>query len=183
MNPMIQSLLRKLTLALLCLGGIGLSAETPSDPKPGAEQARLSVWVGTWKYSGQEYPEAIGRSGKFAGVDTHWMTQNGFFLEGKFKEAEGQGQGMIWYDAASKSYQAQGFSGDGSVSTGTLTITGNTWVELGNRVDALGQTTKYKITTVFSADGRSGTTKAELSKDGGSTWILWWDLTMKRSRR
>ena len=58
------------------------------------------------------------------------MTQNGFFLEGKYKEAEGKGQGMIWYDPASKSYQAQGFSGDGSVSTGTLTVTGRVFREI-----------------------------------------------------
>lgn len=177
------SIRRALTLFATCLCLFGSQAQTPAAPKPGPEQQKMAVWLGTWTYKGQEYPAAIGNSGTFAGTDTHRFVLGGFFLEGRYKEKEGQGQGMIWYDAASKTYRATGYGGDGSVSTGSIMVAGNVWTETGTRVDAKGQSGPYRITTEFAADGKSGTTKAEISKDGGATWILWWDLTMKRSRK
>ena len=70
---------------------------------------------------------------------------------------------------------------DLSEHTGTTTVSGNVWTATGSFVDAKGKTGQMRTTTIFASDGKSSTTKGEMSTDGGKTWIAWWEQTTKKT--
>ena len=179
--------LRSILLATVCLAGMSwtsIQAQSADEPKPSAEQKKLEIFVGEWEYQGGGKETPLGPGGKFTGREVSKMILNGFFVESQWKDKaetgySAEGIVMRWYDSTTKTFRETGFENDGSASPGTSTVSGNTWTTTGTRADKQGKSYQVKFTTTFSADGKSGTTKAEYSADS-KIWMPWWDLTMKK---
>jgi hypothetical protein len=159
---------------------LNVQAQTPA-PKPGAEQKKLEVWAGDWKYTGTSYPTPLGKAGKFVGTQKVRMILNGFFLEtrwedkGDYEDEKGvvsQGVEIDSYDPVKKNYPVFGWENDGASSTGSMTVDGSTWKSSSTRTGSDGKTYQIRGVTTFTEDGKRATWKLELSPDGVS-WIPW----------
>lgn len=186
---------RQLTVAFLTwlflLSTGSLQAQRPLPPKPGPEHKKMEAWVGEWRYAGSTKETPAGPAGTFAGKQTCRMILNGFFLEYRWrekgqyegKEVLAQGVDIQGFDAATKNYFDQGFENDGTVNSGILNVHGNTWTGTATRTDTQGKLYRTKFVTNFSTDGKTCTTKSEISADDGKIWMPWWELTMQQVRR
>lgn len=178
---------QSILLAAACLASTApIHAQSTDQPKPTPEQKKLEIFVGEWEYQGGGKDTPFGPGGKFTGREVSKMILNSFFLESRWKDKAETGynpEGIVlrWYDPTAKTYRETGFENDGTASSGTTTISGNTWTTTGTRADKQGKTYQVKFATTFSPDGESGVTKAEYSADG-KTWLPWWDLTMKKMK-
>ena len=166
---------------LLLLFGISLPAQAQT-PKPGAEQKKLEVFLGAWKYEGDYKAGPLGPAGKFSGRQTGRWILDGFFLEWKGKEKGQFGDvrwtEVDWYDPVTKSYLYQGFQSDGTTWSGSFTLEG--------RVLTVSGTMAYKGTTyrtrgqsTFSADARTVTGTGDISTDG-KVWTPWSEAKMTK---
>lgn len=158
-----------------------IRAQTPELPKPGPEQKKLAVWVGEWNYTGNEKETPLGKKGSFSGKTIGRVVANGFVLEMHSIEKEGDWLDLMWYDQATKGYVFQSFDPTGNVTSGSMTVNGNTWINTGVMVDAKGQRVHLRATAILSLDGKTHTRKQEYSLDEGKTWMTWWELTSKKS--
>lgn len=158
-----------------------IHAQIQEPPKPGPEQKKLEVMVGEWSYEGAEVDTPLGKKGNFSGKTIARMVANGFVLEQRAAEKSGEWLDLLWYDSLTKSYIFQSFDPSGSVSSGTVTVNGNTWIATGVRVDTKGQRVHVKSTQTLSPEGKTNTSKQEYSLDEGKTWLTWWNLTSKKS--
>jgi hypothetical protein len=178
-----------ITLSWLFVLSAGfVQAQIPDRPKSGPDDKKLEVWVGDWQYEGVINDTPSGPGGKYAGKLTCRMTLDDLFLETRAedkgvyggKEMVYQGINVQWYDSVTKTYIARGFDNDGIVSSRITTVNGNTWIGTGTGIDRKGKTGKSKSSLTFSSDGKTYTTKGELSTDDGKTWMPWWEETGKR---
>ena len=173
---------------LLLLSAAFVQAQIQDRPKPGPEQKKLEVFVGEWNYEGSLSDTPLGPGGKFAGKQTARMILDGLFLEsgGEDKGVYGgkeivyKGVSIQWFDPITKTYLDHGYDNDGFAGKGVTTLTGNTWTSTGTQTDRKGKIYKSKSSTTFSSDGKTRTTKTELSADDGKTWMPWYELTMKK---
>ncbi|HUL75342.1 MAG TPA: hypothetical protein VLT86_19675 [Vicinamibacterales bacterium] len=145
-------------------------------PQPGPEVKKLAVMAGVWQYEGEAKATALGPAAKISGKQTGTMVANGFGLQWSGQETGAFG-GVQWgeidvYDAASKTYRFLGYQSDGATWSGTFTIAGNTW-KATSTMTVKGTSYHMRAETVIAADGKSQTWKAELSTDGGKTWVPW----------
>lgn len=157
-----------------------IHAQPPAQPKPGPEQQQLAVWVGQWQYAGDAYETPLSPKGHFVGKTITRLIANGFVLEQRWSEKDGDGLDLFWYDAAAQGYRFQSFEPDGAVSTGSLTVQGKTLTTTGIRIDAKGQRARVRWTSTLSPDGKSTRSKQECSVDDGKTWLVWWELASKK---
>jgi hypothetical protein len=152
-------------------------------PQPGAEAKRLAVFVGTWQYEGDAAATPMGAAAKVSGKQTGRIVMNGFALE-LTGEEKGPFGGVQWgemdvYDAASKTYPYFGYQNDGTIWSGSGTLTGAIWHWTGT-ITSKGVTYKYRSEGSFSADGKTFTWKNAISTDG-KTWTPWTNGTMKKT--
>jgi hypothetical protein len=177
-------------LGLFLVSGSLAQAQIADRPKASPEQQKLAMFAGEWSYEGTFKDTVLGPGGKFAGKDTVRFTLDGLFLESRGrdkgvyggKEITYEGLTIRWYDAAAKVYRFQSFDNDGFVGSGTFTVAGSTWTNSGTSTSAKGQKVKNRGTSTFSADGKSQTSKSEISFDDGKTWSLLWELTAKKTK-
>ena len=141
-------------------------------PKPSREVNKLLPLVGHWAYEEEDKPSPLGPGGKSGGEYTAQMILGGFFMQGVEREKGPAGKmlalGVEAYDPASKNFTSNWYSSDGSVFSGTLTASGNTFTWAGKSV-AAGKQYQFKGTLVLAPDSASGTYKTEISADG-KTW-------------
>lgn len=163
-------------------------AQIQDRPKAGPEQKKLEVWVGEWKYEGTLKDTPLGPGGKFAGRESIRWILDGLFLEAKGKDKGVYGgkemtyEGVVirWFDPAAKTYRDQSFDNDGVVGAGLGTFSGMVWTTTGTGTDSKGKKYMTRGSTTFSSDGKSRSSKSEISFDDGKTWILGWELTAKK---
>ena len=146
-------------------------AQAPA-PKPGPEHQKVKMYVGHWTYTGEYKPGPIGPGGAFTGEYNAQMILGGFFLQGHWTEknpsGEVKGFETFGYDPANKNYFQSQYQDDGSMASGVLTVSGNTWTYSGKTV-AAGKQYAFRATLVFAADLAGIELKADISTDG-STW-------------
>jgi hypothetical protein len=158
-------------IAVALAGSAILSGQAPPMPKPGPEHQRLGVFVGNWTFAGEMKPGPMGPGGKMTGTDRiQWMPGN-FFVERRFdgKGPMGTVSGLevIAYDAARKTHTFSFFDSTGSMSSGTATVSGDTWTFNGTSSMG-GKTMQERCSLVFSAGSTSLKITCEMSGDGKS---------------
>ncbi|MCL5745808.1 MAG: DUF1579 domain-containing protein [Acidobacteria bacterium] len=169
----------------LALAAFQLSARAADQPKPGPEQKKLEMFVGSWTYEGAAEATPFWPAGKYRGKMTARMVLRGFFLESR---AEDKGEtGYIYqnvvlrgYDAVTKTYSTRGFENDGSGFSESMTLNGTTWTSTGTKTDNKGKVYRTRNVTTFSPDGRSFTEEGEYSADEGKTWLSSYKDTVKK---
>jgi len=143
-------------------------AQMPPAPKPGAEQKKLTYFVGQWKTEGEMKPGPMGPGGKYSSTDHNEMLPGGFFLVMHSASTTPMGSmretAIMGYDSDQKVYTYDGFdsAGEHDISKGTLN--GDTWVytsdfKMGN------QMTKGRF-TMKEISPTEYTFKFEMSPDG-----------------
>ena len=158
--------------ALLFVLSSVLIAQAPPIPKPGPEQQRLGAFVGNWTFEGEMKPGPMGPGGKMTGSDRiQWLPGNFFVerrFEGKSPMGEMKGLEIMGYDSAKKVYTFNGFDSMGSMLSGTMTVSGNTWTATGSGSMG-GMIMHDRCTLAFGAGSTTLTVKCEMSMDG-KTW-------------
>lgn len=179
-------------LAVSCLflqsAGV-VQAQIQDRPKPGPEHLKLAAWVGEWTYEGVLMDTPLGPGGKFVGHESVRWILDGLFLEFRDKdkgvyggkESTYEGVIILWYDPVAKTYKVHSFDNDGFVGMGVVTHQrGSDWTASGTGTNSKGKTTKTRHATTFSFDGKTRTSKCEISLDDGKTWSTYYELTMKK---
>jgi hypothetical protein len=166
--------MHRLLMAILTFAvvGTGTSAQTPSAQKPGADQMKLEVFVGTWTYVGEAKQNPYGPAGKITGTDVYEMLPGGFFLTHHWDEKNpiGNVKGVeTWgYDSEKKSYAYNYYTSVGEMGSGAITVTGNTWKFTSSGITFDGKRASSRCTTTL-AGPTSFTVKCDASPDG-KTW-------------
>src|SRR6185295_7409993 len=112
---------RWIAFGMICLSVVAAAAQAPV-PKPGPEQKRLEVFVGSWTFEGQFRGGTIGQGGKVTGTETSQML-GGFFVERHYKEkgpaGERRGIHVFGHDPVKKTYITSDFDSMGGYGSGT----------------------------------------------------------------
>jgi hypothetical protein len=150
-------------------------AQTPA-PKPGPEHQKVKMFVGHWTYETEYKPGPFGPGGKATGVyDAQWIL-GGFFVQGHWveKSPSGEARGIetFGYNPATKNYLQSQYMDDGSIGSGEITVSGNTWNYSGT-IFMAGKQYKDRGTMTFAADLMSIIVKMDISADGNSWMPLW----------
>lgn len=160
---------RNMMTATLLLCAPLLSAQAPQAPKPGPEHQRLGAFVGNWTFVGELKPGPMGAGGKMTGSDRiQWLPGNFFIerrFEGKGPMGEARGLEIMGYDSAKKAYTYSFFDSTGMMSSGTMTVSGNTWTASGTSSMA-GKTMQERCSLTFGAGSTSLNIKCDISADG-----------------
>ena len=157
-------------LAML-LGSTGIVAAQapPAPPKPGPEHQRLAPFVGNWNFAGDMKPGPMGPGGKITGTDrVQWMPGN-FFIERRYEGTGPMGKisglEILGYDSMKKAYAFTIVDSLGSMASGTMTASGNTWTT--NASGSMGGHPMHeRCTLTFNADSTSLKIACEASGDG-----------------
>jgi hypothetical protein len=175
------------TTLLLLWPGLALG-QMQDRPKAGPEQKKMEVHVGHWQYEGTVKETPLGPAGTFKGKTTSKMILDGLFLESR-AEDHGRFSGkehtlktlcLQWYDSSTKTYPVQEFDSEGWVTRSATMVKGDTWTDIGSMADGQGKTYQTRTITTYSPDGKKCVRKAEISADGGKSWLTWWTLAGKK---
>ncbi len=168
-----------LTLAVCMVSLAPLQAQTPKgSPDPDGR----ALWIGEWTLTGTgksapEQPEygltcrLHGRlilGGHFVQIDQVW----------KASGPEQHALEILSYDPSNKSYNSQGFLGNGSTWVATATFDGRTYAEEGTTKTPDGKAVRFRCTWTFSPD-RMAVDGAEEIEQGGARWT---SFTVKGTR-
>jgi hypothetical protein len=158
-----------MSIAVFSICAAALFAQAPQAPKPGPEHQRLGAFVGNWTFVGELKPGPMGAGGKMTGSDRiQWLPGN-FFIERRFegKGPMGAASGLeiMGYDSAKKAYTYSFFDSTGMMSSGTMTVSGNTWTAVGTTSMA-GKTMQERCSLTFGAGSTSLDIKCGMSADG-----------------
>ena len=119
-----------MALSVMLLVVLSMVTQAQAPPKPGPEAQKLQVFVGTWTMNGEDKAGPFGPGGKVTGTD-RIESLGGFFIQRNFQGKGGTGEVKgthIWgWDPVKKTYVQSSYSSDGSFSSGTVTVSGNTW--------------------------------------------------------
>jgi hypothetical protein len=147
-----------------------LAAQAPAGPpKPGPEHQKLGDFVGNWIFAGEMKPGPMGPGGKMSGTDRITWLPGNFFVERRF-EGKGpmgsvSGVEIMGYDTAKKAYTYNFFDSMGMASSGTMTVSGNTWTFTGTG-NMGGKTMHERCTLVMEAGHTTLKISCEMSPDG-----------------
>jgi hypothetical protein len=162
--------------AIVVLFAFHARAQAPA-PKPAPELQKLQVLVGHWTYEGEDKGGLSGRPGKFTGDYTGRMILGGFFFQDESVEKGPGGEmrslDIYRYDPENKDFPFNQYLTDGSASSGTLTVSGNTF-KWESPVVVKGQKYLVRDTFLYDPVSQSFAGKAEISADG-KTWRLWYE--------
>jgi hypothetical protein len=173
------------TLAAIALGFIliitaaGASAQM-GPPTPAPELKKLDYFNGSWTIDATIGPGPWGSGGKFSSSGTgEWMKGN-FFLIGHDDftlPAEFGGGGaatvVFGYDPDKKVYTEDRFDSTGRHEKSTGTLSGDTWTWASEN-NYNGMAIQGRL-TMKMASPSSYTAKYEVSADGGTNWMVFWE--------
>jgi hypothetical protein len=112
------------------------------------------------------------------------MILGGFFLQARTTEkgpaGEARGLEIDGYDPVNKNFSCQYYADDGSIFSGVITVSGNTYTWAGKWVIA-GKQYQYKGTFTLAADLASASYKVEISADG-KTWTPFLEDTYTKAK-
>jgi hypothetical protein len=167
-----------LTFLMACVPVLGGQA-----PKPGPEQERLQPFVGNWTLDGEVKAGPFGPAGKVTGTD-RVESLGGFFIQRNFQskgpQGELRGTHIFGYDALKKTYVQSGYNSAGAYSSGTVTVSGNTWTFNSSGV-AGGKPIQERCTVTFGAGNASLDVACDASTDG-KTWSPTFSGKVTRSK-
>ncbi len=170
---------RSLTLAFCMASLAPLQAQTPKgSPDPDGR----GLWIGEWTLTGTgksaaEQPEygltwrLHGRrilGGHFVQIDQVW----------KASGPEQHALEILSYDLSNKSYNSQGFLGNGSTWVATATFDGRTYAEDGTTTTPDGKAVRWRCAWTFSPD-RMAVEGTQETERGG---VRWTSFTVKGRR-
>lgn len=141
-------------------------------PKPGPEQKKLDLFVGSWTLDGDLKATAMGPGGKISEDEKcEWLDGNFFLMcHADFKSAMGNvsGVAVMGYSGDDKAYTYREFNSMGEYMESRGSVDGDTWVWTGD--DKMnGMVMKGKFTMKFSSPNAYNFTY-EMSQDG-TKWI------------
>ncbi len=148
-------------------------AQTPS--KPGPEEQRLGVWVGSWdgEHETKAGPQGPAQKATLK-TNCEWFTGN--FQVVCRAEVTGPTGGkrstlsILSYDHTKKDYQGFSISSNGQTSEAQVAVSGNAWTFSWEGVQQ-GKPAKFRTAYDMSSP-TALTAKDELSQDGGKTWTV-----------
>ena len=153
-----------------------IKAQTQA-PKPDPALKKLHVLVGHWTYEEDWKAGPLGPGGKMTGVYDAHMILGGYFLQAEQTEKGAMGEIRVLeidaYDPVNKNFTSDSYLSEGTKSSCTMTVSGNTITWAGTMTFG-GKHYQIKEPMVFAPDFMSATAKAEISEDG-KTWIPAWD--------
>jgi hypothetical protein len=171
--------MRRISILLFLLvfcSATAVQAQTTA-PRPDPEIKKLQVLVGHWTYEGEYKPGPLGPGGKITSVYDAHMILGGFFMQAQKTDKGAMGETrnlqIYAYDPVNKNFRSDTYLSDGTKSSFTVTVSGNTMTWAGTLTFA-GKQYQYKEPLVFAPDFMSATGKAEISSDG-KTWIPAWE--------
>ena len=151
-----------------------------AQPKPGAEQQKLAVFLGKWTAEGQAFASPYGPAGKMTSTETFAWLPGNFFMEHQWDARQGTvhlvGREILGFDPVAKTYFSHFFDNLGNSGINKFTVTGNTFTITSESVVA-GKPLKERGTLVVSGD--TFTNKWEYSTDGVK-WLPNFDVKMTR---
>jgi hypothetical protein len=170
----------RLLFSLLAICFIAALQAQTTAPKPDPALQKLHVFVGHWKYAGENQPGPLGPGGKYTGELDIRMILGGFFAQCRDTDATGQLHSLeIWaYDAASKNFVTHGYADDGTTYSETFNFDGHT-VSLTGTLLTGGKRYFTRMTQVWNEDWTSAIMKEEISADG-KVWVPWFEQTMTK---
>lgn len=123
-------------------------------PKPGPENKKLDLFVGSWTLDGDLKQTPMGPAGKISEDEKcEWMDGNFFVLcHADFKSAMGNvsGVAVMGYSGDDKAYTYREFNSMGEYMESKGSVDGDTWVWTGD--DKMnGEVIKGKFTMKFSS--------------------------------
>jgi len=172
--------LTKIALALIIALSAAVTMAQMTPPTPAPELKKLDYFTGNWTSEATVAPGPWGSGGKFTDkVSTDWM-QGGFFLvtHSDFSmPAEMGGAGfslaILGYDDAKGVYTEERFDSKGRHVIMTGTLKDDTWTWTGE--NNYGGMTIQSRFTMKMISPTSYTSKYEVSADGGTNWMPFWD--------
>jgi hypothetical protein len=172
-----------LLFLLVVFTATAMQAQAPA-PKPDPALKKLSVLVGHWTYEEDWKAGPLGPGGRMTGVYDAHMILGGFFLQAEQTETGAMGEirnlEIDAYDPVDKSFTSDMYLSDGTKSSFTITVSGNTITWAGTLTFA-GKQYQFKEPTVFAPDFMSATAKAEISVDG-KTWTPAWEGKWRKAK-
>jgi len=103
--------------AAFALGVLAGPAIAQEMPMPGAEQARIGYYEGTWSYQGEAMPSQMGPGGKIAMTETCRWFEGGFHMicdsKGTTPTGPVSGHSIMGYDRAEQTYIMYGLNSRG----------------------------------------------------------------------
>ena len=164
---------------ILIMTAMGVWAQM-GPPTPAAELKKLDYFSGTWTIDATIGPGPWGSGGKFNATGTdEWMKGN-FFLVGHSDFAlpaelggGGSAVAILGYDPDKRVYTEDRFDSNGQRQKSTGTLSGDTWTWTSEN-NYNGMTIQGRL-TMKVVSPTSYTTKYEVSADGGTTWMSFWE--------
>lgn len=172
---------RIMTIALgLILTSAAAAVAQMGPPSPAPELKKLDYFTGNWSTDATIAPGPWGAGGKFTNTATAEWMKGDFFLasHGDFSlpaELGGAGSSLaiLGYDPKKQIYTEERFDSDGRREVRTGKLNGDTWTWTGEN-NYNGMTIESRLTLKI-ASPTSYTSKYEVSADGGTTWMPFWD--------
>jgi hypothetical protein len=163
---------------LILFTSLAAAAQMGSTPSP--ELKKLDYFSGDWTSEATIAAGPWGNGGKFSdSVHGEWMKGGFYFIDhSDFSmppELGGDGTSLaiLSYDPEKKVYTEQRFDSTGRHVVTTGTIDGNTWTWSGEN-EYNGMMIKSRF-TIKMISPKSFTSKYELSADGGTNWMPFWE--------
>lgn len=180
-----MQIIKILSFLLIVSVSTALQAQAPTlAPKPDPPLKQLRPLVGHWTYEEEWKAGPLGPGGKMTGVYDAHMILGGFFLHAEQTEKGAMGEmrnvEIDAYDPVNKNFTSDMYLSDGTKSSFTITVSGNTITWAGTLTLA-GKKYQFKEPMVFAPDFMSATAKAELSTDG-KTWTPAWEGKWRKAK-
>ena len=159
-----------MTVLSLC-AAVALAQAPQGPPKPGAEQKRMTYFVGNWNSEGTMKESPFGPAGSFSGSErTEWLT-GGFFLvshtTGKGPMGEMKGMAVMGYDREAKGYTYNEFDSMGQAMAAKGSVSGDTWTWTNDGKTPNGKAYKSRF-IIKEVSPTSYTMKWEAAVGGGA---------------
>jgi hypothetical protein len=169
-----------IALGLILMITTASASAQMSRPTPAPELKKLDYFSGSWTMDATIGPGPWGSGGKFSATGTdEWMKGN-FFLLGHNEftlpaELGGAGSAtaILGYDPDKKVYTEDRFDSNGRHEKSTGALSGDTWTWTSEN-DYNGMTIRGRLTMKMSSP-TSYATKYEVSADGGTNWMVFWE--------
>ena len=161
--------MKTLTISAICLLLTASALAQMQPPKPGPEQKRLDMLVGSWTLEGDVKASPMGPGGKVTESEKcEWM-EGGFYLvcHLEYQSASignGSGLSLMGYSTDDKAYTYHEFNSWGEATDSKGSLDGDTWTWT-NEEKMGGQTTKGRFTMKITSPTSYNFTY-EMSQDG-----------------
>ena len=164
----------RLTTPMLGLSLLAAPAMAQEAMKPGAEQARIGFFAGTWRMEGEAKETPMGPGGKIGGTETCSWFAGGFHLvcQGDMTGPRGPAKtGSVWaYDPAQQAYTYYGYTSFGEAFYVKGSAAGKVWTWNADMPAPGGSPVKVRV-TITEQSPTAYQYKFEMSADG-TNWMV-----------